>query len=73
MFRGDFTLRRAAMGCIGFLGGQLLQRLEIVRLALEFAEGLMQRTQTGNLLHIALGAFAVLPEIRRGHALFERG
>ena len=39
---------------------------------LEFRERIQERTQPRNLLDIGLGAFAIRPEIRRAHALFER-
>ena len=55
-----------------FLGGQLLQHLEVFDLPLELAEGSDERTQSRNFLDIALRALAIIPEIRRGHARLDR-
>ena len=61
------------MRCVRFFGGELLQGFEILRLAFELAKGIDERTQTRNFLDVGLRAFAIVPEIGRGHARLERG
>jgi putative peptidoglycan lipid II flippase len=62
-----------ALGCVWLLDGELLQRLEVLGLPLEVAERIDQPAQARDLFHIALGAFAIGPKVRRGHAFFQRG
>ena len=73
VFGRDFFFGMSALCSIGFFRRELLQRFEIIRIAFEFAERIDQRTQTRNFFDIGLGAFAVVPEIGRGHSRFERG
>ena len=71
MFSRDLLFRDQTLRRVFFLGGELLHRLEVFRLAFQFAEGIDERPETRHLLDVRLGAFPVRPEIRRGHARFE--
>ena len=70
----DFLFRRRPRGRLGFFLGQFLQRLEIVEArARNSLHRVDQSAQPRDFLDIALGAFAVGPEIRRRHPRFEFG
>jgi hypothetical protein len=51
--------------------GQLSQSIEVCNLAFKFANRVDERLQARHFLDIGLGAFAVAPEIGRGHSPFE--
>src|SRR5687767_1593089 len=72
LFAQNLLFRLRALARIRFLLRQLAQRVEVTDRALELTERIQQRPEARNLLDVALRAFAVRPEIRRAHPLFER-
>ena len=70
---GDFALGLRAVSVVFFLSRELMKRIEIFDLALEFPERIDQRSQTRDFIDIGLRALAIVPKIWRRHPRFERG
>jgi hypothetical protein len=52
---------------------QLLERFEIIDLALKLAKWIDQSAQARYLLDISLGPLPIIPKVRRAHSRLERG
>ena len=61
------------MEFVFLLGGQLMERLEIMNFALDLEERIDQRSKARDFIDIGLGALAIVPKIWRRHPRFERG
>jgi len=70
---GDFFFGLDAMRFVFLFGRELMERFEVVNLALEFVEGIDQRSQARDFIDIGLGTLAIVPKIWRRHPRFERG
>ena len=71
MFLRDLAFRFGASVSVALLLGQLSQSIEVGDLAFQFSQRSDQRFDARHFLDIRLGAFAVAPEIGRGHSPFE--
>jgi hypothetical protein len=66
-----FVFRFGASVSVVLLVGKLSQSIEVCNHAFKFANRIDDRLQARHFLDIGLGAFAVAPEIGRGHSPFE--